>query len=85
MAPAPALQATARRVDCRWHGDDTAPPQPPQATACRVDGCARMLGQPDGMTGTQTKGPRDIVNVSWALCKFLFYFLFHFFITDKTF
>jgi len=27
MAPAPALRATACRVDCRWHSNDAAPPQ----------------------------------------------------------
>jgi len=78
-ASAPALWATAHRVNCRWHSDDTAPPQLPWATACGVDGCVRVLGQPDGTTGMKTKGPRDINNISWALCKFLFYFLFHFF------
>jgi len=67
MAPAPALWATAHRVDCRWHGDDAAPPQPPWATARGVDGCARVLGWLDGMMGMKTKGPRDVDNVSWAL------------------
>jgi hypothetical protein len=43
----------------------------------------RTTGDP-GQTGMTKKGPRDVVDVSWAPGKF-FLFSFHFFVTNKLF
>jgi len=81
MAPTPALWATARRVDCRWHSDDAAPPQLLWATARRLMGMWECLADWMGWQGWKQKAQETLTTSLGPYVSFLFYFLFYFFIT----